>query len=97
MFLVSLLYDSKRYGLPVLEDEVVRSPNAFEEIHEKLVEYFASGCRLAWVINPDEQSILVYRQPQPDRLLKVTDTLSGEEVIPGFELPVAELFAELDF
>jgi Uma2 family endonuclease len=41
--------------------------------------------------------VVVYRQPQPDRLLKMTDSLDGEEVIPGFTLPVAELFAELDF
>jgi Uma2 family endonuclease len=39
----------------------------------------------------------VYRQPQPDRLLKITDNLDGEDVIPGFTLPVAELFAEFDF
>lgn len=84
-------------GAPDLAVEVISPSNTFEEIHNKLVEYFENGCRLAWVINPDEQSVLVYRQPQPDRLLKVTDTLSGEEVIPGFELPVAELFAELDF
>jgi Uma2 family endonuclease len=84
-------------GAPDLAVEVISPSNTFEEIHNKLVEYFENGCRLAWVINPDEQSVLVYRQPQPDRLLKVTDALSGEEVIPGFELPVAELFAELDF
>lgn len=84
-------------GAPDLAVEVISPSNTFEEIHEKLVEYFESGCRLAWVINPDEQSILVYRQPQPDHLLKMTDTLTGEDVIPGLEIPVAELFAELDF
>jgi len=30
------------------------------------------------VINPDEQSTLVYRQPQPERLLKISDNLEGE-------------------
>ncbi len=84
-------------GAPDLAIEVISPSNTFEEIHNKLVEYFENGCRLAWVINPDEQSVLVYRQPQPEQLLKITDTLSGEEVIPGFELPVADLFAELDF
>ncbi len=84
-------------GAPDLAVEVLSPNNTFEEIHNKLVEYFDNGCRLAWVVNPDEKWILVYRQPQPDRLLKMTDTLDGEEVIPGFTLPVAELFAELDF
>lgn len=49
------------------------------------------------MINPDEQVVLVYHQPQPDRLLKCSDHLDGEEVIPGFTLPVFDLFAELDF
>lgn len=84
-------------GAPDLAVEVISPNNTFEELYSKLVEYFANGCRLAWVVNPDEQSVLVYRHPQPDRLLKMSDTLSGEDVIPGFEMPVAELFSELDF
>lgn len=84
-------------GAPDLAVEVISPSNTFEEIHNKLVEYFDNGCRLAWVIHPDEQSVLVYRQPQPDRLLKLADSLDGEEVVPGFTLPVSELFAELDF
>jgi Uma2 family endonuclease len=76
---------------------VISPSNTFEEIHTKLVEYFENSCRLAWVVNPDERSVVVYRQPQPERLLKMTDSLDGEDVISGFTLPVAELFAELDF
>ena len=84
-------------GAPDLAIEVISPSNTFEEIHTKLVEYFDNNCRVVWVINPDERSVVVYRQPQPDRLLKMTDSLDGEEVIPGFTLPVAQLFAELDF
>jgi Uma2 family endonuclease len=84
-------------GAPDLAVEVISPSNTFEEIHNKLVEYFDNGCRLAWVIHPDEQSVLVYRQPRPDQLLKLGDRLEGEEVIPGFSLPVADLFVELDF
>lgn len=49
------------------------------------------------VINPDEQSTLVCRQPQPERLLKISDNLEGEEIIPAFTMPLLNLFAELDF
>ena len=84
-------------GAPDLAVEVISPSNTFEEIHNKLIEYFESGARLVWVVNPDEQSVLVYRRPQPERLLKITDSLDGEEVIAGFTLPMAELFAELDF
>jgi Uma2 family endonuclease len=84
-------------GAPDLAIEIISPNHTFEEIHTKLVEYFDNGTRLAWVINPDEESVLVYRKPQPDRLLKITDSLDGEEVVPGFTLAIAELFAELDF
>ncbi|NJR58656.1 MAG: Uma2 family endonuclease [Cyanobacteria bacterium CRU_2_1] len=84
-------------GAPDLAVEIISPSNTFESIHTKLVEYFANDCRLAWVVNPDEQWVMVYRQPQPDRLVKAAETLEGEEIIPGFTLPLAELFAELDF
>jgi Uma2 family endonuclease len=84
-------------GSPDLAVEVISPSNTFEEIHSKLVEYFESGSQLVWVVNPDEQSVLVYHQPQPDKLLKLTDNLEGEDIIPGFTLPVVELFTELDF
>ena len=84
-------------GAPDLAIEVISPSNTFEEIHGKLVEYFESGCRLAWVINPDEESVLVYRKPQPEKLLKMTDSLDGEEIVPGFSLAIAELFTELEF
>jgi Uma2 family endonuclease len=62
------------------------------------VEYFENGARLVWVINPRQQYILVYRSsPTPDRLLKLADALTGEDVIPGFSLPVADLFQNLSF
>lgn len=84
-------------GAPDLAVEVISPSNTYEEIHEKLIEYFDNGCRLAWVIYPDEQYVLVYHQPQPEVMLKFQDDLDGETVIPGFTLPLAELFAELDF
>ncbi|MBD1822765.1 Uma2 family endonuclease [Cyanobacteria bacterium FACHB-DQ100] len=84
-------------GAPDLAVEVISPSNTFDEIHQKIVEYFESGSRLVWVINPDEETVLVYRGATLDRLLKKTDFLEGEEVIEGFRLAIAELFTELDF
>ena len=61
------------------------------------VELFENGTRLVWVIHPDEQYVLVYHSPSPDRLLRLADSLDGEDVVPGFSLAIAELFQELDF
>jgi Uma2 family endonuclease len=64
-------------------------------LSEKLRDHFDSGTRLAWVINPAERKALVYRGPAADRLLRLTDALDREDVLPGFRLRLAELFAEL--
>jgi Uma2 family endonuclease len=85
-------------GAPDLAIEVLSPGNTTEEIEEKIAEYFENGTRLVWVINPSQKYVLVYRcGHEPDRLLKSVDSLDGEEVIPGFTLPVAHLFQNLSF
>jgi Uma2 family endonuclease len=84
-------------GAPDLVVEVLSPWDRSARLQEKLPDYFSSGARLIWVLDPAEKTVLVYRTPEPDRLLRVTDTLDGEDVLPGFRLPLAELFAELSF
>jgi Uma2 family endonuclease len=84
-------------GGPDLVVEILSPSDTVELLHEKIVEYFENGTRLLWVVNPAEQIVLVYHTQQPDRLLRSGEMLDGEQVIPGFTLPVAKLFAELEF
>jgi Uma2 family endonuclease len=89
----------KRYfqGAPDLVVEILSPWDRTVRTHDKMVEYFDSGARMAWVINPEEKSALVYRGAEAGRLLRGTDALDGEDVLPGFRLPLMELFAELSF
>ncbi|HEV7842724.1 MAG TPA: Uma2 family endonuclease [Pyrinomonadaceae bacterium] len=84
-------------GAPDLVVEVLSPSDTIDKLHEKIVEYFDNGAKLIWVLNPEEQIVLVYHTPQPDKLLRTNDALDGEDVVPEFSLPVSELFAELDF
>jgi len=90
-------------GAPDLAVEILSPGNTFaemhdKEMHDKLVEYFANGTGLAWLLHPQERYIWVYRSAvEPDRLLKSEDTLTGEEVVPGFVLALTELFQPLAF
>ncbi|MEO0987991.1 MAG: Uma2 family endonuclease [Cyanobacteria bacterium J06639_14] len=84
-------------GAPDLAVEILSSGNTVEEIHTKIVEYFSNGTQLVWVIHPDEQYVLVYHEPSPDQFLKVGDSLDGENVVPGFSCPLADLFATWEF
>jgi Uma2 family endonuclease len=86
----------RRYfrGAPDLIVEVLSPWDRTIRTHDKMVEYFENGARLAWVINPEEKTALVYRGPAAERLLREADALDGELVLPGFKLVLAELFAE---
>ena len=85
-------------GAPDLAIEVLSPNNTIAEIDQKVVEYFENGSRLVWVINLKQHYVLVYRSAQePDRLLKQSDALDGEDVIAGFTMPLTELFQKLSF
>jgi Uma2 family endonuclease len=81
---------------PDLAVEVLSESNTEAEIDQKLTEYFQSGTRLAWVIDPRNQTVEVYHAPgEPTRLLGPADHFDGEQVLPGFTLPVADLFRNI--
>ncbi|MBM3853757.1 MAG: Uma2 family endonuclease [Verrucomicrobia bacterium] len=81
-------------GAPDLIVEILSPWDRTVRTHDKLVEYFASGARLGWVIDPEKQLALAYRAPDAGRVIGLEDALDGEDVLPGFRLPLAELFAE---
>ncbi len=79
---------------PDLAVEVLSENNTPGEIAQKLREYFQSGTRLVWVVEPDARIVRVYTAPEVFTTLTAADTLDGGAVLPGFSLPLANLFAE---
>ena len=81
---------------PDLAVEVLSESNTPEEMERKLREYFLAGVRLVWMIDPRKRTAEVYTTPDtPDAVLDETRALDGGNVLPGFTLPLAELFARL--
>lgn len=78
---------------PVLAIEVLSPSNTVAEINRKLRELFSAGCELAWVIDPRTQSAKVYTSAKRFKELDIHGTLDGGKVLPGFKLPLADLFA----
>ena len=79
--------------VPDLAVEVVSPSNLAEEIDRKITDYFQSGVRLVWVFYPDSGRVYVYQSPTQVSILERTDTLDGGEVLPGLQLPIAQLYA----
>jgi Uma2 family endonuclease len=82
---------------PDLAVEVLGIGNTPGEMLLKRQDYFRAGVRLAWEIDPRARTVGVYVSPEtPAVVLTAVDTLDGGAVLPGFALPLADLFAELD-
>jgi Uma2 family endonuclease len=65
------------------------------EARAKILRYLAAGVPLVWAINPKEKIVEVYRTGQLEpEILDLENTLDGEGIIPGFKLPIIELFEE---
>ena len=82
---------------PTLAVEVLSETNTKAEIQQKLKEYFGSGTKLVWIIDPATRTIAVFEHfsGQPDRVLHEGDVLDGGLVLTGFRLEVARLFLRL--
>lgn len=79
-------------GAPDLAVEVVSPDDTASEVLEKVREYLAAGTRLVWVVDRRTGSVAVYRANGTTQFLGESDTLSGEDVLPGFTVRVGDLF-----
>jgi Uma2 family endonuclease len=81
---------------PDLAVEVLSKSNTKKEMKRKLLEYFEAGVRLVWMIDPKTRTALVYHSPKAPTKLGESQSLDGEDVLPGFVLSLRELFECLD-
>jgi Uma2 family endonuclease len=82
---------------PDLAVEVVSPDQTLRAMATKVRRYLRAGTRLVWVVWPQSGHVDVWRADVvtgPVRALTMNDSLDGEDVIPGFSYPVAELFRD---
>jgi Uma2 family endonuclease len=84
-------------GVPAMPDLAVeiKSPtDTVRRMREKAAYYLEHGVRLVWLIYPAHRVIEVYQPDADIEFLTMSDTLTGGDVLPGFAIPVAEIFAD---
>jgi Uma2 family endonuclease len=79
---------------PNLVLEVVSPSNWANEIIEKIENYFEAGVERVWVVYPTVKKVYVYDSPTSVQILTRAQTLDGGTVLPGFQVPLAEIFEE---
>lgn len=80
---------------PDLAIEVLSASNTEGEMQRKLHDYFAAGVRLVWYIDPATRSARSYTAESQSVVVAEAESLSGGDVLPGFELPLKELFGKM--
>jgi len=81
-----------RSGAPDLAVEVLSPNDSAEEVEEKVLSWLLAGCRMVVVVNPRIRSATVYRSFKDVTVLRQNDSLDGGDVVPGWTLPLRELF-----
>lgn len=79
---------------PELVVEVLSPDDRPGELRHKLQEYFEAGVRLVWVADPDARTVAAYRSTTDVRPFRDSDSLPGDDVLPGFEVAVRTLFED---
>jgi Uma2 family endonuclease len=79
-------------GAPDLAIEVVSPHDTAAEIDDKARAWLAAVARLVWNVRPITRVVEIYRPAAKVEVLSEDETLSGEDVVPGFTCPIAEIF-----
>ena len=82
-------------GPPDLAVEVLSPDDRPSEITAKIAEYLTRGVSIVLVIDPDERAVSVHRQSSPPIILKDSDTLDLDPLIPQFQCTAHDIFGNL--
>ncbi|MBI4601019.1 MAG: Uma2 family endonuclease [Planctomycetes bacterium] len=77
---------------PELVVEVHGAKASRSRLQRKIIEYFACGVLMVWVVEPSRKRVIVYRSPADSRELGPGDDLTGGDVLPGFRVKMADLW-----
>lgn len=79
-------------ALPEIAVEICSPSNTMTELREKAQRYLRFGSKLVWIIQPQERSVEIHRPQKPPETRGSGDSLSGEDILPGFALELRRLF-----
>ncbi|MBD2201355.1 Uma2 family endonuclease [Calothrix sp. FACHB-1219] len=87
----ALTVEQRKKFPPLVPDFVIElrsETDSLKPLQQKMQEYIDNGLRLGWLINPQDATVEIYRINQAVEVLQIPNIISGEDVLPGFELQV---------
>lgn len=77
-----------RFAIEILSDS-----ESYQDVLDKIQDYFDAGAELVWYVIPESKKIYVYTSPDESKAYKGQDVISAAPVVPDFQFTVADLFA----
>jgi Uma2 family endonuclease len=77
---------------PDLVAEVVSPNDRMSDVQDKMTDYLNAGVRLVWLVDPKTRTVTAYQSFKDVQILIEWDVLEGGDVLPGFQLALADLF-----
>jgi Uma2 family endonuclease len=79
-------------GAPDLAVEVLSPDDRIGDVNVKVQDWLKAGSRMIWTVDPQSKTVTVYRNHREATIFTLADTLTTDDLLPGFALPVAEIF-----
>ena len=80
-------------GAPDLAVEVISPSDTYADVQEKVFDWLEAGTRMVILVMPRKRIVTIYRSMTDMIMLTEHDTLDGGDVVPGWKIPVRELFS----
>ncbi|MGD1912469.1 MAG: Uma2 family endonuclease [Rivularia sp. (in: cyanobacteria)] len=91
----ALSKEEKEKFIPLCPDfviEIMSPSDNLKKLQNKMQEYIENGCHLGWLINRKQQEVEIYRQGKNVEVLKLPQTVSGEDILPEFVLSMQKIW-----
>lgn len=80
-------------GAPDLVVEVVSPNDRYSEVNEKVADWLGADAQMVFVVDYRRREVVVHRSTTDPVTLTEDDVLDGGDVVPGWRMPVSEMFA----
>lgn len=90
-----LTKEEKEKFIPLCPDfviEIMSPSDNLKKLQNKMEEYIENGCRLGWLIKRKKQEVEIYRPGRNVEVLRLPETLSGEDILPEFVLNMQKIW-----
>lgn len=79
---------------PDLAIEIISPTDFYQDVFEKIDDYFAAEVKQVWLINPEKETLTIYFSRSETKILTKSDVLTCEEILPKFSLKLSEIFVD---